>query len=360
MLAKTPRPRARLRMARPPSGISLGDIATKVGLSRATVSRALNNNPQIPEKTRKRVQRTAEKMGYRPDPETSRLMGYLKRAQVQKFQSTIGIINAYPQPEQLRAIPYFRRLLQGAEERAEALGFILDEVWITEPGLKPSRVNQILRNRAIRGLFLPPEPEALARIDLDWESYASVATTTSLRPANIHRVLPNNFLNVQLLMKEIYRRGYRRPGLTTIQHLEERQYGAPVSQYLGACETMHGMEAIPVFNWVDQTTGEGPRLLKWFKKYRPDVIIGCGDWMHDIFINEGGYQCPQDFAFVDYAEHKPGMAGIDQLPEIVGAAAIDLLSAHITRGEVGLPEHPKLMLIEGKFMPGDTMPFVEA
>lgn len=40
------------------------DIAEKLGLTAATVSRALNNNPKISEKTRKLVQETAVKMNY--------------------------------------------------------------------------------------------------------------------------------------------------------------------------------------------------------------------------------------------------------------------------------------------------------
>lgn len=40
------------------------DIAEKLNLTAATVSRALNNNPKISEKTRKLVQETAVKMNY--------------------------------------------------------------------------------------------------------------------------------------------------------------------------------------------------------------------------------------------------------------------------------------------------------
>src|SRR4051794_26341862 len=46
-------------------GTTIYDIAQHLGLSGATVSRALNGNPKINETTRKRVLDTANKMGYR-------------------------------------------------------------------------------------------------------------------------------------------------------------------------------------------------------------------------------------------------------------------------------------------------------
>lgn len=45
--------------------ITIVDIAKELGLSLSTVSRALNDHPYVKEKTRKKVQQAAEKMGYR-------------------------------------------------------------------------------------------------------------------------------------------------------------------------------------------------------------------------------------------------------------------------------------------------------
>ena len=41
------------------------DIAEKLNISAATVSRALNNNPKISESTRKLVMETAENLNYK-------------------------------------------------------------------------------------------------------------------------------------------------------------------------------------------------------------------------------------------------------------------------------------------------------
>ena len=44
--------------------ITIVDIAKKTGLSVATVSRALNGHSSVKEETRKKVEETAEKLGY--------------------------------------------------------------------------------------------------------------------------------------------------------------------------------------------------------------------------------------------------------------------------------------------------------
>ena len=53
----------------------LKDIAEELGLSPATVSRALNGYPEVGEATRARVVEAAERLGYAPNPIARRLVG---------------------------------------------------------------------------------------------------------------------------------------------------------------------------------------------------------------------------------------------------------------------------------------------
>ncbi|MEO0865404.1 MAG: LacI family DNA-binding transcriptional regulator, partial [Pseudomonadota bacterium] len=45
---------------------TISDVSEALGLTKSTVSRALNDYPDISEGTRTRVRRMAQKMGYRP------------------------------------------------------------------------------------------------------------------------------------------------------------------------------------------------------------------------------------------------------------------------------------------------------
>ncbi len=71
-------------MVKPEKEITIYDIANKLGVSPATVSRALNDNPSINAQTRKKINALAEKLGYRHNLFASSL-------RLQKTQ-TIGVI----------------------------------------------------------------------------------------------------------------------------------------------------------------------------------------------------------------------------------------------------------------------------
>ncbi len=67
-----------------PKEVTIYDIARKLDISGATVSRGLNNHPAISEKTKKKIQDTAKKMGYRSNNFASNLR--------RQKTNTIGII----------------------------------------------------------------------------------------------------------------------------------------------------------------------------------------------------------------------------------------------------------------------------
>ena len=55
--------------------ILLKDLAEKLGLNVATVSKALKDYPDISEKTKKRVKQVAEELNYLPDTQAGALRG---------------------------------------------------------------------------------------------------------------------------------------------------------------------------------------------------------------------------------------------------------------------------------------------
>ncbi len=53
-------------------------IAAEAGLSPSTVSLALRNSPKIPAATKRRIQKIAKRLGYRPDGKLTELMSHLR------------------------------------------------------------------------------------------------------------------------------------------------------------------------------------------------------------------------------------------------------------------------------------------
>lgn len=83
--------------------MNLKDLATHLGLSQTTVSRALNGFPEVGAKTRKRVLEAAEEFQYRPNSNAKRLATGKAR--------TIGII--FPSERNLLIEPLFGEFLGG-------------------------------------------------------------------------------------------------------------------------------------------------------------------------------------------------------------------------------------------------------
>jgi len=86
------------------------------------------------------------------------------------------------------------------------------------------------------------------------------------------------------------------------------------------------------------------------------------------WLNEMGLKLPDDVAHVRLDNMDPKRShlydwgfsgiwtpGIDQNPELIGSAAIDMVVAQIHRQEKGVPPHQKMMLIKGVWRGGETI-----
>ncbi|HET7113645.1 MAG TPA: LacI family DNA-binding transcriptional regulator [Pyrinomonadaceae bacterium] len=88
---------------------TLEDIARALNVSKMTVSRAINNHPEISRETRDRVLVTAQKMNYRPNQ--------FARALTSKHSYLIGIVV----PDLMHS--YFAEICRGVESQARPAGY---------------------------------------------------------------------------------------------------------------------------------------------------------------------------------------------------------------------------------------------
>ncbi|TRD22857.1 LacI family DNA-binding transcriptional regulator [Palleronia caenipelagi] len=97
------------------SKVRLSDVAAHLGLSKGTVSRALNGYPDISEATREKVRRAAKELGYRP------------MAQAQSLRtgkcSAIGLVIQRRDADQQQ--PFLADFLGGLSDAASVHGFSL-------------------------------------------------------------------------------------------------------------------------------------------------------------------------------------------------------------------------------------------
>ncbi|BAM04062.1 LacI family DNA-binding transcriptional regulator [Phycisphaera mikurensis] len=92
--------------------VGIRDIAASAGVSTATVSMVLNDNPKISDATRDRVRAEIDRSGYQPNRIAQSLSG--------KYTRVIGIL--LPELRHTLADPYFGEVISGVCDRAAQLG----------------------------------------------------------------------------------------------------------------------------------------------------------------------------------------------------------------------------------------------
>lgn len=128
---------------------TIKDIAKRLGMSYATVSRALNNKYGVKEATRARVQEVAREMRYRPNA--------IARGLITRRTNTIGIVI----PD-LRN-PFFPEVAAGIETEAERMGYSVllgSSDWSPE---REDRYINLLIERRVDGIILAPVSRSAAR-----------------------------------------------------------------------------------------------------------------------------------------------------------------------------------------------------
>lgn len=110
--------------------ITIREVAKAAGVSTQTVSRVLNNRPDVAPETRKHVQRVITELGYAPN--------VIARSLSRGRSNTLGVIGY--------GLVYYgsSSTLTGIENKANELGFSLTLSLIDR--VEPSRVDQILYN----------------------------------------------------------------------------------------------------------------------------------------------------------------------------------------------------------------------
>lgn len=146
--------------------ITMAELAKKCGFSKATISRALANDPRVKPETKALIQEMAEKYNYQPHAVASNL--------ARRRTKTIGLM--FPEAPRTIADPFFLEYLQGVSETLFEQGFSLlfpraqqrqvtetieqlvsqgrvDGIILTEPKLKDERI-ALLKDSGLPFVFL--------------------------------------------------------------------------------------------------------------------------------------------------------------------------------------------------------------
>src|SRR6478672_407615 len=126
------------------NGVTMKSIAAQAGVTQATVSMSLANNPRIPLVTRERIQAIARRLGYHPNPYVSTLMR-IRRQGKPALALVCGLRSA--DGWRTHSAPTIRQMRDGAFERATMRGYRAQEFWLHRDDMSNERFSEMLHAR---------------------------------------------------------------------------------------------------------------------------------------------------------------------------------------------------------------------
>ncbi|MDO8542211.1 MAG: LacI family DNA-binding transcriptional regulator [Opitutaceae bacterium] len=336
-----------------PVRITLRDVARRAGCHFSTVSLALRGRPEIPVGTRARLKKIADELGYRPDPMLASLSSYRRDDRPARYRATLAWVTNFPTRSGWRNEEIYYEYYLGARERAQALGFRLQEFWLRDENMTAARATQILAARGIQGLIIAPQPTPSEVVTLEWSRFSAVVIGYSVASPTLHMVCPNQYRSMKLAMDRLMARNYRRIALVMLRASDERVDNNWLGGYLVMQQRLpaaNRLEPLLLNAWDEEL------FATWLRRERPDAIVSkCVEALPAL--RRLGYRLPQDLgaAFLTRVKSSREISGIDERPFEVGTAAVDYLVSMQHRTERGVPDQPRRLLIEGKWVEGRTV-----
>ncbi len=334
--------------------VTMKHVAERAGVSLMTVSRVLRNHPHVSPACRKKVERAVRETGYRANPLVGAWMAHLRTSKARGgLRQTIAFITNDSERHGWKRSLTVRSYFEGADDRANRLGFTLEHFWLGEPGMTPTRMSGILRARGINGILIAPLPLPVISVGLDWASFAPVVFGYSMREPQLHRVTNHQIHTMRLAIRKLTESGHRRIGLALELAKDARVDHNWTTGLYPHLNEIRKSDRVPPF-LPNQLAESG--LVGWYEKHRPDAILGGRQDMVQ-WLRRAGHRVPEDvgFATLEYYSEYGDLAGVDQNSHIIGAAAVDLVIEQLYHNERGIPEKPKVVMIEGEWRNGGTL-----
>ena len=332
---------------------SVRSLADTCGLSTATVSRALAGHHGVRPETRALVASAARRAGYRRNHLVGAVMSHIRVARVKKFHGSLALIHV-PSPGQPGLLSTQQKIISGARLRAAELGFKLDIFSLGEKGLSLRRLVHVLEARNVSGLIFIYADPSTATADFPWEKFTSVAIDYGDREPRITTVCIDHYHTLMGALGRLQGQGYRRIGLFLERFKDDRLWfrfsAAHHSFHVNTPRTAH----LPPYV-AERMEAEG--FLAWYRKNKPDVIVGHIDEAI-AWVRASGVRVPETTAFfnLNWTARKRPCAGLNILPELQGSVAAETVIEQIHRHERGRPDHPRNIMIRGRWVDGPTLP----
>ena len=314
------------------SHVSLKDLAREIGVSISTISRALNNHPDISQEMTLKIKKLASEMNYTPNPLA---MGLLKQA-----TRMIGVIV----PDLVTH--FYSSIISGIEQVAEEKGYYILIASSSESLEKEIKSVENLLKTRVEGLIvcLSHETQSYEHFDrLIKNNIPLVFFDRVCRTDEVPSVVVDNVDAARKITRHFYKNGFRRiayiAGPDHLNISQERTLG--YLSGLKSCGLDFDPELLVKCNMSSEgATNATARLLSL--QERPDAIFGINDTVAFAAMKEikrNGLKIPEDIALVGFTDEfhstvvEPAMTSITHPTFEIGQEAARLFFNRIENPE---------------------------
>lgn len=332
---------------------NLRSIAAAAGVGLATASRALRGLAGVDPKTRERVRKAADRLGYVRDPLLSNAFAFARRPGKPVYRETLAFLAA-EKPENYAHIAWLKGIHTGFVSRAEELGYAVRSFVTSRQERAQMALSRQLHAQGIRGVaVMAVTAWAPFHLKMQWDRFTAVEIGHSLWTPELPRIDRDLADDFALMFNELRIRGYRRIGLAMNRDDEVRRRWGVLAAYL---LFQHRNPDLPkLVPLEDAQPYHATGLLRWLRAEKPDAIVVNGPEPHD-WLEEAGIDIPGKLALcrLDCVDRRPETGLSADYPGM-GSAAVNLLSGTLERADFGLVDRRPILNIPNIWREGFTL-----
>ena len=316
---------------------SMRDLAEALGISVATISRALRDDPSVQEATRIRVKKEAEARGYRRNALVGNFMASIRNSTASHFRGNLALLWG-KQPN--LADKRLSQIKAGVQRRAAELGYSIDDFDLATS--RPESLERILFARGISGVVVavPSFARGKVYLRLNFSKFCAVSVGWGLFRPLLDTVRFDYFQAVRLALHSAHRNFGGRIAAVWDEKTDLRSHRAAQASFVIHHPDGPG-KAHKLFVSRDGLT---PTLLR---RHRIECLlvaagISLPAWIHEEIP-------PEKIVWVEHPGERKCFGWVDTQNSLLGQWGIELLAGKISRHESGVPESCKVVLVPPKW-----------
>ena len=304
--------------------MNLEQIAKLSGVSRSTVSRVINNDPDVSEATRERVMQVVKRVNYTPNAAARGLAA--GRTHVLGLVIPMGVAALFTDP-------YFPILIQGVSSACNSREYSV-MLWLAEPEYERRMIRQIMYSSLVDAVvvssMLMNDSLVQALGDGDLPFMLVGRHPTDVRASYVDS---DNLGGAREAVTHLLRTGRTR--VATITGPQNMIAGADrLAGYLAALRDRAVVSDPSLIVEGDFTEAGGYRAMQQLLARRPDAVFIASDMMAVgalRALREASLRVPEDVAIVGFddlpqaARTEPPLTTVRQPVYRLGAIAVDSL-----------------------------------